>query len=71
MTNDDQAAYSIAVIRNLLEAAFTPQSLRRFCQDRPAFRPLVKRFGANDGLVDMVERVITYCQTHDPLPCPT
>ncbi|MGD8791041.1 MAG: SIR2 family protein [Anaerolineae bacterium] len=51
----------IAAIRDLLEAAFTAGTLKRFCQDRPAFRPLVTRFGPNDGLGDIVERIIVYC----------
>jgi hypothetical protein len=51
----------IAAIRKLLEAAFTVESLKRFCQDRPDFRPLLTRFSASDGLSDMVERVIVYC----------
>jgi hypothetical protein len=53
----------IAVIRDLLEAAFTVQSLRRFCQDRPAFHPLLNQFSPEHGLDDMVERAIEYCGT--------
>jgi len=51
----------IAAIRDLLEAAFTAETLKRFCQDRPTFRPLVRRFSTSDGLSDMVERVIVFC----------
>jgi hypothetical protein len=51
----------IAAIRELLEAAFTTRTLKRFCQDRPVFRPLVTRFSPSVGLADMVEQVIVYC----------
>jgi tetratricopeptide (TPR) repeat protein len=51
----------IAAIRDLLEAAFTAQTLKQLCRDRPAFRGLVKRFGPADGLVAMVERTLEYC----------
>jgi hypothetical protein len=51
----------IAAIRDLLEAAFTVQTLRRFCQDRPAFRPLLKEFSPDHGLADMVTLAIEYC----------
>ncbi len=52
----------VAAIRGLLEAAFTAEELRRFCRDRPAFRPVVASFGPGQGLDDMVDRVIEYCQ---------
>ena len=64
-TMDDQdSAYNIAAIRKLLMAAFTPEDLRRFCQDRPLFRPIVTRFGVGHGFEDLVDRVIDYCDTH-------
>lgn len=56
--------YDIAAIRQLLLAAFTPQTLRRFCQDRPIFRPIIDEFGPGHGLSDMVDRVVDYCQMH-------
>jgi hypothetical protein len=49
----------IQAIRQLLLAAFTPQSLRRFCQDRPPFRPLLNEFSPQHGLSDMVDEVIS------------
>lgn len=55
--------YNIGAIRRLLLAAFTPEELRRFCQDEADFRPLVAYFGPGQGLVDMVDRVVDYCQT--------
>jgi hypothetical protein len=48
-------------IRELLTAAFTPEDLRRFCQDRSAFRGIVDRFGPGHGLDDMVDEVVDYC----------
>jgi predicted phosphodiesterase len=53
----------VAVVRDLLTAAFTPEELRRFCQDRPLFQPLINRFSPKDGLVDMVDEVIDYNRT--------
>ena len=58
----DRQKRPIAAIRELLEAVFTPQSLRRFCQDRPAFQPLLKEFSPDHGLADMVDRVISFCE---------
>jgi len=54
--------YRIAAIRTLLMAAFTDKELRRFCYDRPSFRPIVDRFGPRQGLDDMVDEAITYCE---------
>lgn len=60
---DDLQAYNIAEIRQLLLVAFTPEELRRFCQDRPLFQPIIIRFSPDHGLDDMVDKVIDYCQT--------
>ena len=54
----------LAARRALLRAAFTAAELRRFCHDRPTFRPIVDRFGPASGLDDMVDEVITYCEKH-------
>ena len=54
--------HNIAAIRKLLIAAFTAEEVHRFCQDRPLFQPIVDRFGPNDGLDDMVDEAIIYCQ---------
>jgi hypothetical protein len=51
------------VIRQLLEEAFEPGSLRRFCRDRPDFVELLHRFGSPSGLYDMIDEVLTYCGT--------
>jgi ABC-type multidrug transport system fused ATPase/permease subunit len=54
--------HNSASVRELLLASFTPEELRRFCQDRPAFRSTVNRFGPGHGLDDMVDEVIAYCE---------
>lgn len=56
--------YNLAAIRKLLLAAFTPQTLRRFCQERPIFRPIENEFSPAQGLSDMVDHVIDYCDTY-------
>jgi hypothetical protein len=59
----DAQAYNIASIRQFLLAAFTASELRRFCQDRETFRPLLHEFSPSDGLADMIDEIIDYCQT--------
>ena len=61
------SAYHIDKIRDLLENAFTAQELERFCQDRPVFRPIVRRFSPGHGLDDMADEVLDYCTTHELL----
>lgn len=56
--------WDVAAIRQLLVHAFTPQSLGRFCHDRPQFRPIIDDIAPNSGLNGMVECVIVYCETH-------
>jgi hypothetical protein len=62
--SDGAGSYNLAAIRQLLLAAFTAEELRRFCQDRPAFRPILDEFGPEQGLSARVARVIDYCETH-------
>jgi len=57
----DDSGYDLGTIRRLLTASFTAEELRRFCQDRSLFRPIVYRFGPGHGLDDMVQEVIDYC----------
>jgi hypothetical protein len=59
----EEAVYDLAVVRKLLSDAFTPEDLRRFCYDRPRFRPIVNRFGPGYSFDDMVDAVVTYCDT--------
>ena len=58
----DTSDLDIAEIRILLTAAFTPEDLRRFCQDRPLFQPIVAEFGPAHGLNQMIDRVIALAQ---------
>ena len=62
MASNDAQEYNIAAIRQLLLAAFTPEELRRFCEDRPDFQLVVRRFGPGHGHDDMVDELITYCR---------
>lgn len=55
--------YDIGQIHSLLLAAFTPEELRRFCRDRPRFRPILDKFGPGQGKDDMVDRVIDYAES--------
>ena len=64
MTNRGGQVYNTAAIRRLLLAAFTAEELTRFCYDRPDLRPIVDRFGPNQGLDDRVDEVIKYCDNH-------
>jgi formylglycine-generating enzyme required for sulfatase activity len=61
----DRQEHDLGKIRTLLTKAFTAKDLRRFCQDRPLFRPICGRFGAALKLNDMVDEVIDYCETRD------
>jgi hypothetical protein len=61
--SDKAPDYNIPEIRALMMDAFTPEDLRRFCQDRPFLSPVVATFGPNHGLDDMVDEVIDYCRT--------
>jgi hypothetical protein len=52
-----------AAIRDLLEESFTPEALRRFCQRRPDFEPLGRRFSPADSISDLVDELLDYCRT--------
>lgn len=55
--------YDIASIRSLLTSAFGDRELRRFCRERPKFRPVLPRFGSLFSLEDMIDVLLEYCQT--------
>jgi hypothetical protein len=59
----DERAYNLAAIRDLLQAAFTVETLYRFCMDDPRFRRILHQFGPDDGLDDMIDEVIDFCET--------
>ena len=55
--------YNVAAICDLIRAAFTPDDLRRFCRDRPAFADLRNFFGPDSGLERMIDHAVEFCQT--------
>ncbi|MBN1659568.1 MAG: protein kinase [Anaerolineae bacterium] len=55
--------YNLAVVRELLLAAFTAEEMRRFCLDHPNLSAVCQRFGEGAGLDDMVDEVISYVRT--------
>ncbi|NLF14019.1 MAG: hypothetical protein GX597_19735 [Anaerolineaceae bacterium] len=67
---EERPVYNLAAIRDLLLAAFTAEELRRliFYTSRPALKPLVQRFGPNDGLLAMVETTTSFCQRQNCFP---
>jgi len=67
---EERPSYNLAAVRDLLLAAFTAEDLRRliFYTSRPALKPLVQRFGPNDGLLAMVETTTSFCQHEDCIP---
>ena len=63
--NIEEQPYNITTIRNLLLDTFGDgRDLRRFCQDRPTFQPIVPLFGPGFSLLDMVDAVVDYCMEH-------
>lgn len=60
-SDQHESMYNTAVIRELLNRAFTDRQLRRFCYDRPQFRPVTKVVGPEDGLADVVDALIEHC----------
>jgi hypothetical protein len=68
MASNGAQQYNTATLRQLLLAAFTAEELRRFCYDRPTFRPVINRFGPGHGLDDMIDELITYCETNLLMP---
>jgi tetratricopeptide (TPR) repeat protein len=61
--SDRPRADNLAAIRELLSTAFTERKLRRFCRDRPAFRPVCDEFSESHGLSDLIDRLMEYCET--------
>lgn len=59
----DREQYNIAAIRNLLREAFTAQDLWRFCQERPAFQPVLLHFPFNATPAQMIDALTEYCRT--------
>jgi hypothetical protein len=66
----DMGDHHLAVVRDLLLAAFTAPDLRRLFQytANTELRPLAQASSPSDGLTAMVDRVIEFCHTRDLLP---
>jgi Tol biopolymer transport system component len=61
----ESPTHDFQAIRKLLTSAFTADQLRRFCLDRPLFRPVCDEFSPAHGLNELVDRVIIYCEKQD------
>ncbi|MFN2224733.1 MAG: hypothetical protein ACK2UY_00465 [Anaerolineae bacterium] len=54
----------LATVSHLVRDAFTPGELRRFCQERPAFRPFLDRIG-EASLNELTYGLVEYCEKGD------
>ena len=61
---DNASSYNLAVVHELLTAAFSADELRRFCRDRQPFRDNLDNFGPNHSLNQMADEVIDYCRIY-------
>jgi 3',5'-cyclic AMP phosphodiesterase CpdA len=66
----DTGNYRLAVVRDLLLAAFTAEDLRRlfFYTPNAELRSVIQEFSSHDGLAAMVDKVISFCQSRALLP---
>ena len=60
----DAPAYNTIAIRDLLLAAFTADDLRRFCQDRPEFRPILRDVAPNASPNQLTDQMLVHCETY-------
>ncbi|MGD8626024.1 MAG: hypothetical protein PVJ34_15915 [Anaerolineae bacterium] len=51
-----------AVIRNLILDSFTAQELKEFCQDRPVFRPALRKFGPKSTMEERVDALLEFSE---------
>jgi hypothetical protein len=58
------SSYNLAVVHELLTAAFSAEELCRFCRDHPQFRDILDNFGPNYSLNQMADKVIDYCRIY-------
>lgn len=62
---DNLPDYNLPNIRSLLVAAFSDtRALRRFCEDRGSFSPMLQRVSENASKQDFADALISYCKTH-------
>jgi hypothetical protein len=59
---DDMQEYNIGAIYDLLLAAFTGETLQRLCRRTSPLKPILARFGPGQGLDDMADEVVEYCE---------
>lgn len=55
--------YNVKAIRELLQAAFKPRTLRRFLREEPEFQSLGANLSAEKNLDDMIDDVFDFCRT--------
>jgi len=60
--------YGPDALRDLLRETFTAQDLRQFGRSYPRFQPLLRYWGSETGLGDMIDITIDYCQKWALLP---
>lgn len=56
------AGYSVAVIRDLLRASFTPEELLRFCYDNEKFRYVYDEVPRPVSLNTLVDHLVEHCE---------
>ena len=61
-TIDESRPVNLAVLADLLQAAFSASDLRRFCLYRPQFRDVLDNVSERPGLNELVDAVIQYCE---------
>lgn len=62
--------YNLQNIRTLLMEGFTDAELRRFCYDRPDFRPVYEELASTSGKGDIVHQLIEYADRKALLDIP-
>lgn len=60
--------YNINAVRELLLAGFSAEELKRFCFDRPHFRPVYDEFSGGMGKAAVVDRILEFSQAKSLLP---
>ncbi|MCB9101441.1 MAG: tetratricopeptide repeat protein [Anaerolineales bacterium] len=56
--------YHLHHIRALLTTGFTPEQLRRFCHDTPAFRPVYHQLAQETGQDTIIDRLMEHAERH-------
>ena len=61
----EEQAYNLEAIRDLMDWSFTEEELQQFCQERPLFQQVAHRFGPSQSLEEMVDEVMVYALRWD------